>query len=141
MALKMVLHRVFSKGCLCLELPDDPVLMEKIKDMLMLCRDRYGDYMSITIDKPARPRSTGKDSQNHKLNAMIMELCRHTGNSYDMVKYCVKMKAVEELGYPYEEMDGHILPKGEHESTVEECSLLIEAAYLLASDLHIVLEG
>ena len=46
--------------------------------------------VSITIDKPHRPRTTGFGSQNHHLNGHIIQICNETGNDYDTVKSEIK---------------------------------------------------
>lgn len=56
------------------------------------------------------------------------------------VKNEIKRIAVENMGYPYEEINGHIHPIGESESSTDECALLIEAAHILAADLGIILQ-
>ena len=89
---------------------------------------------------PKRPRTTGKESQNHHLNGHIMQICNETGNDYDAVKNCVKMLAVEQMGYPYKTVAGHILPQPESQSSTEECAKLIEAAHVLAADLGRILQ-
>ena len=137
---KLTLKRIYDKGHLCFELPNETEAREQLNRVLRSCQKNNGDYITVTLEKPFKPRTTGPYSQNHKLNGMIMQMCEETGNDYEIVKYCVKMIAVEELGYPYKEMDKHIFPKGEHDCSTEECSLLIEAAYLLAADLNIVLK-
>ena len=69
-----------------------------------------------------------------------MQICNETGNSYDAIKYCVKMLAVEQMGYPYKTVAGHIVPQLERESSTDECAKLIEAAHILAADLGIILQ-
>ena len=78
--------------------------------------------------------------QNHHLNGHIMQICNETGNSYDAIKYCVKMLAVEEMGYPYELVDGHICPQSETDCSTEECAKLIEAAHVWAAHHNIILQ-
>ena len=92
------------------------------------------------MQPPKRPRTTGKDSQNHHLNGHIMQIVNETGNSYEVVKYCVKMIAVEQLGYPYKTIAGQIIPQPESESSTDECAKLIEAAHMLAADQGILLQ-
>lgn len=95
--------------------------------------------VSITIDRPHRPRTTGAGSQNHHLNGHIIQICNETGNDYDTVKSEIKKIAVEVMSYPYENMAGHILPKRERDCDTRECAKLIEAAHWLAGDLGIEL--
>lgn len=107
-------------------------------NMLNLCRAKYNDYVRVTFQPPYQKRSTGDLSQNHKLNGMIMQICKETGSSYDAVKNKIKMIAVETMGYPYEDFRGVITPKGERDCNTKECAMLIEAAYMLGADLEIV---
>ena len=102
------------------------------------CKDKNNDYVLVTIQPPKRPRTTGKDSQNHLLNGIIVQICEETGNDYDSVKDAVKMIAVEQLAYPYKTIGGKIIPQRERDCSVEECSKLIEAAQMLAADLGII---
>lgn len=138
--IRITMKRVFRKGFLCLEIPEDEGIREALKKILISCRDKYNDFVQVTIKTPYRPRSTGAGSQNHHLNGHIVQLCNITNHSYDEIKYCVKMKAVEALDYPYTIINGYLLPKSEHECDTEECAKLIEAAHLLAADWQIVLK-
>ena len=135
-----VLKRVTIAGRIAFEPPVDAGASENIKHELRKCRDKYGDYVLVTMQPPKRPRTTGKGSQNHHLNGHIMQICNETQNSYNAVKDEIKRIATEELGYPYEEINGHIHPIGESESSTDECALLIEAAHVLATDLGIILQ-
>jgi hypothetical protein len=105
-------------------------------------------YVTLTIETPKKPRSTGDGSQNHHLNGHIRQICEETGNEPDVVKLEVKYRAVVFLGYPIEKRpDGSDVldiwgrPKGisESDSSVEECAKLIEMVHVLASELGIIL--
>lgn len=133
------LKRVFNKGFLQFELPTSPEAREALTRLLIACRDKNNDYVTVNLSRPRKPRTTGPGSQNHHLNGHIMQICQETGNDYDTVKYCIKMTAVEKLGFPYQEVAGHIIPKAERETSTEECALLIEASHLLAADLGLIL--
>lgn len=135
-----VLKRVDIAGRIAFEPPADSGAQEAIKRELRKCRDKHHDYVLLTLQPPKRPRTTGAFSQNHHLNGHIMQICNETSNSYDAIKYCVKMLAVEEMGYPYEIIDGHIWPKAEHESSTDECAKLIEAAHVWAAQHGIILQ-
>ncbi|MCQ2076110.1 MAG: hypothetical protein MJZ20_03610 [Bacteroidaceae bacterium] len=135
-----VLKRTFYAGHIAFDLPQDAGAREAIRRELERCRDKNNDYVLLTMQPPKRPRTTGKDSQNHHLNGHLMQICQETGNTYDAIKYCVKMLAVEEMGYPYEVIDGHIWPKPERESSTDECALLIEAAHVWAAHHNIILQ-
>ena len=136
----VVLHREFVKGHIAFAVPADEVSREAIKRELTKCRDKHNDYVLVTIQPPKKPRTTGDGSQNHHLNGHIMQICNVTGNSYEAIKYCVKMLAVEEMGYPYEIIDGHVWPKEERKSSTDECAKLIEAAHVWAAHHGIILK-
>ena len=137
--LKIVLRRINEKGYLKFEIPQEIELQEALRNVLKICRDKYNDFVSLTFKPPYKPRTTGKGSQNHKLNGMIMQICNKTNNDYDTIKYCVKMIAVEQMGYPYKMVARHIVPQGERDCSTEECAKLIEAAYILAAEAGIIL--
>lgn len=133
-----VLRRVNIAGKIAFEPPADDGANANIKHELRKCRDKHNDYVLVTLQPPKRPRTTGKDSQNHLLNGIIMQICNETGNDYDSVKDAIKMIAVEQLAYPYKTIGGKIIPQRERDCSVEECSKLIEAAQMLAADLGII---
>lgn len=135
-----VLKRVTIAGRIAFEPPADKAADANIKHELRKCRDKYGDYVLVTMQPPKRPRTTGKDSQNHHLNGHIMQICAETGNDYDAVKDAVKMLAVSTMGYPYKTIGGQNVPQRERDASVDECALLIEAAHVLAADLGIILQ-
>jgi hypothetical protein len=120
--------------------PADSRARTNIKHELHKCRDKHNGFVLLTLQPPKKPRTTGEGSQNHHLNGHIMQICNETCNSYNAVKNEIKRIAVEKMGYPYEEINGHIYPKGESESSTDECAKLIEASHLLAADLGIVLQ-
>lgn len=135
-----VLQLADVAGRIAFEPPADSGAQQAIKRELRKCRDKHNRFVLLTLQPPKRPRTTGKGSQNRHLNGHIIQICNETGNSYDAIKYCVKMLAVEEMGYPYEIIDGHIWPKAEHESSTDECAKLIEAAHVWAAQHGIILQ-
>lgn len=135
-----VLKRVTIAGRIAFEPPADKAADANIKHELRKCRDKYGDYVLVTMQPPKRPRTTGEGSQNHHLNGHILQICNETGNDYDSVKDAIKMIAVENMGYPYKTIGKKIVPLRERESSTDECAKLIEAAHLLAADLGIILQ-
>lgn len=120
--------------------PENSGARANIHHELSKCREKHNGYVLVTFQAPKKPRSTGEHSQNHHLNAHIMQICNETGNDYDSVKDAVKMLAVENMGYPYKTIAGMIVPLRERESSTAECALLIEASHVLAADLGIVLQ-
>ena len=135
-----VLKRVTIAGRIAFEPPADYGAKENIKRELRKCRDKHNDYVLVTVQPPKAHRTTGEHSQNHHLNGHIMQICNCTGSSYSAVKDEVKRIAVENMGFPYEIVNGHIHPQGESESSIEDCAKLIEAVHVLAADLGIILQ-
>ena len=135
-----VLKRIFYAGHIAFDLPQDAGAREAIRRELERCKNKNNDYVLVTLQPPKRPRTTGKDSQNHHLNGHIMQICAETGNDYDAVKDAVKMLAASTMGYPYKTIGGQIVPQRERDASVDECALLIEAAHVLAADLGIILQ-
>ena len=135
-----VLRRVNIAGRIAFEPPADDGANANIKHELRKCRDKHNDYVLVTLQPPKKPRTTGEGSQNHHLNGHIMQISIETSAGYSAVKDEVKRIAVETMGYPYEIVNGHIHPKGESDSSTDECALLIEAAHVLAADLGIILQ-
>ena len=112
-----VLRRVNIAGRIAFEPPADDGANANIKHELRKCRDKHNDYVLVTLQPPKKPRTTGEGSQNHHLNGHIMQICNATGQDYETIKYCVKMIAVEQMGYPYKTIAGHIVPQPESESS------------------------
>ena len=137
---KVTLKRVFQKGLIAFEIPQEVELRQALVSLLSTCRDKYNDYVSVTFKPPYKPRTTGKGSQNHHLNGHIMQICNFTGNDYETIKYCIKMIAVEQMNYPYKTIAGHIVPKRECDCNTEECAKLIEASHILAAQIGLILK-
>lgn len=136
---QFVLKRVFFKGHIAFELPTNEGARQAIKKELEKCRDKNNDFVLVTIQSPKKPRTTGLLSQNHHLNAHIVQICNETGNDYDSVKDAIKMFAVENMNYPYKTIAGEIVPIRERECSTEDCAKLIEASHVIASELGIIL--
>ena len=136
---KLTLKRVFQKGLIAFEVPQEPELKDALVRVLSACKEKYNDYVSVAFRPPYKPRTTGKGSQSHHLNGHIAQICNVTGNDHETIKYCVKMIAVEQLNYPFNTVCGHVVPKPERECDTEECAKLIEASHMLAAQIGIIL--
>lgn len=107
--------------------------------------------IELLLSDKYKKRSTGKHSQNTKLHGMVRIIANSTGNPFDVVKTEVKRKAMNELGYPtmcdengepvWNALLHEPFPQSEADCTTVEESLLIEAAYLIAADLGIFIDG
>lgn len=111
---------------------------EMIESVWSLVKSVDGKDISVTMSPPFRKRSVGKFSQGHHLNAHIQDICRDTGNSFADIKLLVKMMAIER-GYPFTTIRGKVIPKSEADSSVEECSILIDTVHQLAAEEGICL--
>lgn len=138
--MKLVLKNVPEKSRVVFEMPENAGFRQSVEKVLARCAEKNGGYVLVTLERPRKARTTGENSQNHHLNGHIMQICNETGNDFEAVKYCVKMIAVEQMGYPFKTVAGHILPQGERQCSTGECAKLIEAAHILAADLGIVLQ-
>ena len=136
---RMTLKRINEKGHIKFIAPTEIELQEALRRILTTCRDKYDDYVQVTFQPPYKPRTTGKNSQNHHLNGHIVQICNVTGNDYEVIKYCIKMLAVEQFGYPFETINGYVVPKSEKNCNTEECAKLIEAAHMFAAKAEIIL--
>ena len=135
----VTMKRIDQRGLIAFEVPREPELQEALRKVLRLCRDKNNDYVAVTLARPYSPRTTGPKSQNHHLNGHIMQICNETNNDYEVVKYCVKMIATEQMGYPFQTIAGHIVPKRESDCNTEECAKLIEASHVLAAQMGVIL--
>ena len=135
----ITLKRVDEKGKIAFLPPRETELQEAIRKVLRTCKEKNNDFVSVTFARPYKPRTTGPESQNHHLNGHIMQICEETGNDYEAVKYCVKMIAVEQMGYPFTTVAGYVWPKRERSSDTEECNKLIEASHVLAAQMGIII--
>lgn len=106
--------------------------------------------VTITVEKPFRPRTVGVGSQNHCLNGFIQQICMETGQDFASTKTYIKQKAIE-MGYPILKQKtvrgeedvtdwwGNPVGISEADASIEECSLLIDSAVMVASELGITL--
>ena len=138
--IQYVLKRADVPGRVAFTPPENAGARENIKRELKKCRAKNNGYVLVTLQPPKRPRTTGKNSQNHHLNGHILQICNYTGQDYDTVKDAIKIIAAENFSYPVSMLGGVIIPKRERDCSVEECAWLIEAAHYLAADLGIILQ-
>ena len=135
----LVMKRINQRGHICFEAPAEEDLQIALRNVLHICQDKHNYYVRVTLKPPYKPRTTGKGSQNHHLNGHIMQICNYTGNDYETIKYCIKMIAVEQLGYDFQTIAGHIIPKREADCDTEQCGKLIEAAHIMAAQIGLIL--
>lgn len=108
---------------------DNPGVRENIANEITKCNKHFGGRCYITLEQPFKPRTR---SQGSKLNALIREICKKTGNNFNDVKDACKRLAVQWHDYPCdeEEKDGICIlkPWGEEKLNTVQMGWLIEAA-------------
>jgi hypothetical protein len=126
----------------------DSAILQKLADIWEASKTKSNEFVTVTIELPKRPRSTGYKSQNHHFNGDCQTIATETGNSFADVKKYVKQKAIDR-GYPMLlddsgnvklDLFGNVQGISESDASVEECALLIDTAHQLAAELNIKLE-
>lgn len=101
---------------------------------------RSPDCLSLEIGLPRKARTTGEDSQNHKINGAIQEICIPLGLDFDALKYYLKYKAIDR-GYPFDTIGDLVVPWSETRLDTVQASYLIETIMQFAAENNIRLRG
>jgi hypothetical protein len=103
-------------------------------------KHKYNGYMTVTLDKPYKSRTTGPGSQNNLFYALVTEICQETGNDIEDVKDALKERAVKR-GYPYKvnPINNQIKPLSTTKVNTVEMGYLIDEAIQLCAELGIVI--
>lgn len=96
------------------------------------------EYLSLEIGLPRKARTTGDLSQNHAVNGSIQQICVSTSQDFDAMKYYLKYKAIDR-GYPFDTIDGMVVPWSESRIDTIQCGYLIDAIYQFAAEQGIKL--
>ena len=121
---------------------------EALKALYEVSDKKHGGYITLDIGLPKRARTTGEKSQSHCLNGNIQAICSDTGNAFDVIKSEIKFRSLAR-GYPIMYRNGKALLDiygremgiSEADSSVEQCSMLIEESIRLAAELGIKLKN
>lgn len=127
-----------EKG-LFLHYPTKAVKAE-IEHLYQGAKEKYNGYMTVTLDKPYKSRTTGEGSQNNLFYALVTEICKETGNDLEDVKDALKERAIKR-GYPYKvnPINNQIKPFSTTQVNTVEMGYLIDEAIQLCAELGIVL--
>jgi hypothetical protein len=128
---------------------DKPKALEAALAVLLAkCEEKCAGYVSVRLDAPHRPLSTGPRSQNHRLNGFVSQFCNATGNDFEDIKLFVKRRAMRR-GLPakssaggkvvYSKVDGEPLPISEADMSVEQCGWVIAEIEQLAAEEGVTL--
>ncbi len=111
----------------------------------LLDKDSGAGYLKVELSKPGKPRTTGKDSQNHAINGAIQAIAKWSGHSFDDIKEHMKREAISR-GYPFREIkakDGRVIgvrPYSETEITTVQAGYLIDTIIQVAAEMDIRVE-
>lgn len=141
MAVTIVLKHKQDSDCIAFENPSATYL-QAINHELEKCDQKNNGYVSVTITRPRRPRTTGDKSQNNLFYLLVTKISNETGNDIEDVKDGVKYRAIKR-GYPYSvnKLSGTIKPYSTTRVDTVQMSYLIDECYQVCSELGIYIEG
>lgn len=137
---KVVLKHTVIGNNLIFELPAQPY-KQKIIEVLDSCNKKANGYVSVDINRPYKPRTTGEGSQNNLFYKLVTIIANEIGDDIENVKRDIKIKAVSK-GYPMtvSKITGEINPYSTTRINTVEMSYLIDTCYEVISFLGIILE-
>ena len=105
-------------------------------------KEKYNGYLTLTLDKPYKSRTTGKGSQNNLIWKLIEIISNETGEEPKITERDLKIKAIAK-GYPYHisKITGVPEPESMTKINTVEMSYLIDTAYEVIAFLGIVLSS
>lgn len=104
-------------------------------------KKKYNGYLTLTLDKPYKSRTTGRGSQNNLFWKLVEIISNENGEDPKQNEYDLKIKAIAK-GYPYHisKITGQPAPESMTKINTVEMSYLIDTAYEVIAFLGIVLE-
>lgn len=104
-------------------------------------KDKYNGFMTLTLDKPYKSRTTGEGSQNNLFWKLVQIICNEIGEDPKEIEREIKLKAIGK-GYPYHtsKVTGEPIPESMTKINTVEMSYLIDTAYEIIAFLGIRLE-
>jgi len=137
--MKIVCYTEPKENGLLLHYPSQSVKAELLH-LWQGAKKKYNGYLTLTLDKPYKARTTGKGSQNNLFYALVTEICKETGNDLEDVKDALKERAIKR-GYPYKvnPINKQIKPFSTTQVNTIEMGYLIDEAKQLCAELGIVL--
>lgn len=104
-------------------------------------KEKYNGYMTLTLDKPYKSRTTGEGSQNNLFWKLVQIICNETGDDPKETERDLKIKAIAK-GYPFHvsKITGEPSPESMTKINTVEMSYLIDTAYEVIAFLGIRLE-
>jgi len=101
--------------------------------------EKKGGFLTITLEFPKRPRTTGELSQNNHIMGHCRDIAEQLDYQVDYVYEAIKRMACGTLGYPthLNEIDGTEEPLPQKYASVEQASLLIKMCHVFADRNHL----
>ena len=98
-------------------------------------RAKHNGYMTVKIDTPHRPRTTGWKSQNHHLRGHVRQLCDYTGYTMSEMMQLIK-EDTPSWPVTYKDFRGEkrMVHVSEADISVEVASEAIEICHLYAAE-------
>lgn len=103
-------------------------------------KEKYNGYLTLTLDKPYKSRTTGKGSQNNLFWKLVEIISNENGEEPKQNEHDLKIKAIAK-GYPYHvsKITGQPVPESMTKINTVEMSYLIDTAYEVIAFLGIEL--
>jgi hypothetical protein len=122
----------------CIQVPES--FTDAAAKLLDKSREHHGGYLTVSLERPRKPRTTGERSQNHRINGFIQQICEATGNTnFAAIKMQMKVEAIGR-GYPFETLpNGAAWPKSEADISTAEAAILIDTIEQIAAEWNVEL--
>ena len=138
--MKIIAYTELTENGLLIHYPTKAVKAE-IEHLYQGAKEKCNGYMTVTLDKPYKSRSTGPGSQNNLFWKLVQLICNENGEEPKETERQLKEKAIAK-GYPYHvsTITGKPVPESMTKINTVEMSYLIDTAYEVCAFLGIVLE-
>ncbi len=130
-------------GHIILRIPPDK--REWYNKVVDYCIEKRQGNVDFNVAPPRRKRSTGKNSQNTKINGDLQQISIESGQPFGDVKEYCKSRAID-MGYPILKDDkgntilnmwGKSRGISESDATIEDAKILIEQIIQVAAEMDI----
>lgn len=130
--MKIILQHKKDSEEVVFMLPADPY-KSKLMKLLQLCDEKCNGYVSLDVSRPYKPKTI---KENAKYWAMCTEYGLYMNMTKEEVSDGIKVRAVEERGYPVDinRISKKTTPRSISKATTIEQSLLIDMLYQEASE-------
>lgn len=137
--MRLILKYKPIQNVLSFELPSESY-KQKLRELVQKCIKKYNGYISLELNPPYKPRTTGDLSQNNLIWWLFTQIADETGNDIEDVEQGIKERAIRR-GYPYSinAISGAMKPYSMTKVNTVQMSYLIDEAYQVVAELGITL--